>query len=379
MFSYWERETFWKRPDVVILGSGIVGLNAAIHLKTLEPALSVAVVERGFLPYGASTRNAGFACFGSLSELLSDLRTHTHDEVFSLVERRWNGLRKLREMLGDATIDYEPLGGYEIFGTADTPLLHTCLESMHEINEQMRQITGEQDVYLVAHDRVPAFGFRGVSGMILNRLEGQIDTGKMMQSLTDLARDKGIGIFTGVQVEAFAEQNDRIELRTKNGFVLDARFLIVATNGFARDLFPELEVHPARAQVLITHPIKNLPFKGSFHYDEGYYYFRNVGNRILFGGGRNLDFKAEETTEMNLTALVQDKLEALLRTMILPGIPYDVDIRWSGIMGIGRHKSTLLKKLSPRTVCAVRMGGMGVAIGSLVGEDAARLLITECM
>ena len=59
------------------------------------------------------------------------------------------------------------------------------------------------------------------------------------------------------------------------------------------------QVKPARAQVLITKPIENLDIKGTFHLDKGYYYFRNIENRILFGGGRNLDFEGETTTEFN--------------------------------------------------------------------------------
>ncbi|MFZ4545731.1 MAG: FAD-dependent oxidoreductase, partial [Saprospiraceae bacterium] len=70
MLSYWEYESFFKDMDVAILGSGIVGLSAAISLKEKNPMLKVALIERSFLPYGASTRNAGFACFGSISELL---------------------------------------------------------------------------------------------------------------------------------------------------------------------------------------------------------------------------------------------------------------------------------------------------------------------
>ncbi len=65
--SYWEQESFFKGIDVAVIGSGIVGLTAAIHLKTLEPHSRIVVLERGALPTGASTRNAGFACFGSLT------------------------------------------------------------------------------------------------------------------------------------------------------------------------------------------------------------------------------------------------------------------------------------------------------------------------
>jgi hypothetical protein len=47
--------------------------------------------------------------------------------------------------------------------------------------------------------------------------------------------------------------------------------------------------------------------------DRGYYYFRNVGNQILLGGGRNLDFDAETTIELAQTEIIQNKLEQLLK------------------------------------------------------------------
>ena len=126
--------------------------------------------------------------------------------------------------------------------------------------------------------------------------------------------------------------------------------------------------------MVITQPIDQLPIKGTFHLDEGYYYFRNVGNRILLGGGRNLDFKAEETSEFGETPLVQNRLEELLKTIILPETPFQIDRRWSGIMGVGNQKKPIVKPLSNRVFCGVRMGGMGIAIGSSVGKELAALV-----
>jgi gamma-glutamylputrescine oxidase len=158
-----------------------------------------------------------------------------------------------------------------------------------------------------------------------------------------------------------------------NQFAFSTSKLLIATNGFASQLNIS-EVKPARAQVLITKPIKNLHIKGTFHLDKGYYYFRNIDNRILFGGGRNLDFKAEETTELNQTALIQNKLEELLKTTILPNTSFEVDHRWSGIMGVGNQKKAIVKQISNNVYCGVRLGGMGIAIGSLVGEELANLI-----
>ena len=136
----------------------------------------------------------------------------------------------------------------------------------------------------------------------------------------------------------------------------------------------EEKVQPARAQVLITKPIKNLQIKGTFHLDKGYYYFRNIDNRILFGGGRNLDFKTEETSEFGQTSLIQNELENILKTTILPNTPFEIEHRWSGIMGVGDQKKAIVKQLSSHVFCGVRLGGMGVAIGSLVGKELAALI-----
>jgi glycine/D-amino acid oxidase-like deaminating enzyme len=116
---------------------------------------------------------------------------------------------------------------------------------------------------------------------------------------------------------------------------------------------------------------ENLDIKGTFHLDKGYYYFRNIDNRILLGGGRNLDFKSEETTEFGTTELVQNKLADILKKVILPDTSFEIDYSWSGIMGVGKQKKPIVKQLSNNVACGVRLGGMGIAIGTKVGGQLA--------
>ncbi len=127
--------------------------------------------------------------------------------------------------------------------------------------------------------------------------------------------------------------------------------------------------------MLITEPIPNLKCKACFHYDRGYVYFRGIDNRILLGGGRNLALKQETTDEFGTTENIKAALLKLLREVILPGRAVEVAHWWSGIMGVGAEKKPIVKKVGEHIVVAVRMGGMGVAIGSLVGEEGARLLL----
>jgi glycine/D-amino acid oxidase-like deaminating enzyme len=127
--------------------------------------------------------------------------------------------------------------------------------------------------------------------------------------------------------------------------------------------------------VVVTSPIPNLPFRGTFHFDEGYYYFSNVGDRVLFGGGRNLNFEAEETDELNTSDQIINHLSSVLEENILPNHAFTIDHHWAGTMGVGNAKNPIVEQLSENLYCAVRLGGMGVAIGRLVGMELADLMI----
>ena len=64
----------------------------------------------------------------------------------------------------------------------------------------------------------------------------------------------------------------------------------------------------------------------------------------------------------------------MLKTTILPNTPFEIEHRWSGIMGVGNQKKAIVKPLTSNVFCGVRLGGMGVAIGSLVGKELAELV-----
>lgn len=366
--SYWEIKTWLSNVDFAIVGSGIVGLSCALELRRKFPNSKILVLEKGILPQGASTKNAGFACFGSLSEILDDLKTHSENEVLQLIKKRWEGLQLLRKTLGDEIIDYKSYGGYELFQDRDSELFATCSDRMSGVNDMLKPIFGS-DVFRFKNND---FNFGNINQkLIFNQFEGQIDTGKMMEALLKKVAEKNIKILNNVVVEEFSNDNLQVKVKT-NQFEFKTSRLLIATNGFASRLNIQ-NVQPARAQVLITKPIQNLKIYGTFHLKQGYYYFRNIDNRILLGGGRNLDKQGETTTDFGQTNVIQDKLKHLLKTTILPNQEFKIDHKWSGIMGVGSQKKPIVKQLSGNVFCGVRLGGMGVAIGSLLGKELADL------
>lgn len=365
--SYWEQKEWFSNVDYTIVGSGIVGLSCAIELKNTHPQAKILVLEKGMLPQGASSKNAGFACFGSLSELIDDLKTHSEQEVFNLVQKRWEGLQLLRSNLGDKVIDFQQNKGFELYKSAS--FFEECNSQKEKINKLISPIF-KQDVF---SESINMFGFDKVEpNYTVNQFEGQIDTGKMISELLLKAQKAGIKILNNITVKYFEEDHHFVTIQTDQ-ITFKSNKLFIATNGFAKQLLKE-EVQPARAQVIITKPIKNLHIKGTFHLDKGYYYFRNINNRILFGGGRNLDFKTEETTDFGQTDIIQNSLKSILKETILPNTDFEIEHSWSGIMGVGNQKKTIVKPISNNVFCGVRLGGMGVAIGSLVGKDLAGLI-----
>ena len=373
MFSFWEQQSF-TNYHYAIIGGGLVGISTALSIKELHPASEVAVFERGIIPYGASTRNAGFACFGSLSELLCDIDAIGLEKTRQLVMDRWSGLQLLRKRVGDTNLEYQNHGGYELLFEKDLWLL----DKLDYVNELLTPIF-DKPVFTVNNQLIRRFGLNNtrVVSLIQNPFEGQLHAGAMMKSLIALARERGINCLTGARVKSLHQEGDSVSLTAcaENADIkFKCRRAAVCTNAFANSLLPDLEIKPGRGTVLITQPVKKLKFKGVFHYHQGYYYFRNLGSRVIFGGGRNLDFKGEETFDFGFNERIVEHLKNELGDLILPHQPFEIDQQWSGIMAFGQDKRPLVGLQSPAIGYAVRLGGMGVALGSMVGHQLAKLI-----
>lgn len=387
MLSYWEKQSL-LHYDCIILGSGIVGLSTAISLKEKDPRKRILVLERGLLPTGASTKNAGFACIGSLTEVLDDLQFMPAKEVVALVQLRRKGLKLLRSRVGDDRMQYRENGSYELISEAEVP----ALQRLEEVNALLSDIL-PGPAFSMADERLEGFGFNKehVKSLVKNNFEGELHTGMMMRTLIDLAIERGIEIKTGCNVTRMDETGKLVEVQAESipfrmgenteahveAITFTASQLAICTNAFAQSLLPGIDVTPGRGQVLITSPVKGLPFKGIFHFDKGYYYFRELNGRVLFGGGRNMDLAGETTTSIALQDRIQQDLEEKLRTLILPHHTFTIDDRWAGIMAFGRTKQPIVQPHSDRIFLAVRMGGMGVAIGSEVGRQLAGMMLQK--
>lgn len=369
--SIWENNSFINY-DFIIIGSGILGLSTACEIKEKEPARSILILEKGLFPTGASTKNAGFACFGSLTEVLSDFNRIGEDATIELVSRRYEGIGFLRKRLGDEKIGLLNYGGYELL--IDEKHI-SSINKIELVNNKLKNIF-KRAAFEIKNEKIKEFGFNKdkVRSLIYSRSESQIDTGLMMSSLIEYASSIGIKIINGCDVEMINEKENYVKVISNNYSGKDrlhfnARSVIVCTNAFTGRFFPDMKIKPGRGQVLITKPVEGLKFKGVFHFDEGYYYFRNFKDRIIFGGGRNKDFEKEETSEFDSNDLIINDLKDKLDNIILPDQKYEIDYTWSGIMGFNDLKKPEIRNISDRIIYAMSCNGMGIALSPFIAKE----------
>ncbi|MEO5593379.1 MAG: FAD-dependent oxidoreductase [Chitinophagaceae bacterium] len=374
--SLWEKETFYAHKDIIIIGSGLVGLWSAYYMKKAAPQLKILVVERGIIPTGASTRNAGFACIGSATELLADARKTGEQGMLEIVAMRYEGLSRIKKVFSNKEIEYERHGGYELVTDRQYTRLKQLKNDLGWLNIILRKAIKDEKIFRIADKKIKDFGFKQTSHLIESRAEAQLHSGKLLQALLRKVQGMGVEMMTQTEVKGFEKVNGKITVQTNLPVTLSADQLLICTNAFASQLLPKIDVIPVRGQVLVTSPIKKLPFKGAFHFDEGFYYFRNLSNnRVLLGGARNKALQAENSGDLVITDLIQQELERFLKEVVLPKQKYTIEHRWSGIMGMGEGKFPIIKRIEKNIYCAVRMSGMGVALSPVVGDIVARQML----
>lgn len=366
--SIWEQESFFAKRDVIIVGGGLAGLWCAYELLSKNPSLQLLIVDKGMIPAGASTRNAGFACFGSPTELLHDAQTIGEDRMLQLAEMRYKGIQKMRRVLGDAAIDYDDCGGYECLRN-DMNNVEEIESKLSWLNHHLKEITSFKGTFSLTNGKLMQYGFQGFDALIENKLEGGIHSGKLVMVLQQKIQMLGGKIMQGITVERWEENDKEVSVYINDNISIKASGLFICTNALSQSLLPQLNLTPARGQVLVTTPVEGLAMRGTFHFNEGFYYFRNIGNRVLLGGARNKSFEEEKTVTFETTSAIQETLEQFLQRHILPTQSYKIEYQWSGIMGFTEDKQPLVKPVSARVSAIVICNGMGVALAPVIAEQ----------
>ena len=388
--GYWESETLLKPVDLTIIGAGIVGMSTALHVRRARPDWTLRIVERSPLSAGGTTRNAGFACFGGAGEWLDDLESLGPEGLKALVRQRAEGLRALIELLGAEAIGLQWTGGHELFGEEDVDqrAAHRARAALQELNLIVQPVLSSTlgtlrpdlspstPALIEDADRASALG---AAVAISLPWEGMIHTGRMVEAFHRRLDEAGIQRLHGLTLQSLSERKEGWSLETNHGLLNSTR-VALCTNGLAKDMLPELDVAPVPNRVLVCRPATPSLKEGTYHLDRGYLYMRTLPDGlVLFGGGRHWGHALPLPPMQDLEAeqAWDQQLEAEARRWLGP--IEAVTHRWTGWLGVGSARSPLLAQPRPGLHHAVRLGGMGVAIGCGLGAQLADKLLTGAL
>lgn len=351
--------------DVAVVGSGFTGLNAA--LAVAKAGLSVAVLEKERIGWGASTRNGGIFSPGLFLSL--DVLESRYGKEMAKAFWHWSleSYDYIENVINDENIncDFDQSG--EIL-LAYKPSHFKNLVKYQKYSAEVIQLFEPAELE-------QEIGSKSYFGGLLEEKGGALDPAKYVFGLARAATRYGGQLFENTEVKQIKRGNGRFVLSTPKGEV-KAREVLLATNGYTTNVVRKARygIFPGACYSIVTEPLppemqKEISPNGRVFYDSKYYlnYFRVIADgRVLIGGrntmvpGHSLDVSASELQERLIEIFPQLK---------------NVEIThcWTGNLGLTFDRM-------PHVGCldgihyAYGFMGHGVTVGSYLGYEVGQII-----
>lgn len=318
--SIWQRKGGRDTEcDVVVVGAGICGLSAAMHLQ--RRGLDVEVVERHTVGSGASGRNAGYLMRGAHDNYAAAVKAYGRDQAKALWLLTERNLRELRAQ------GVETLPGYSARPSCLLALTREELEQLKESRELLAQDGFTVDWLDSGDDSAWASG--NALGALVNPDDAVCDSMEVLRLLASKLKRTPRGQQEVIGLEGVPGS---VRVETSGG-VIRAQHALVCTNAYLPLALPELEgaIAPKRAQMLAARTSARLDMANYANHGSEYFRAYSPGV-ILLGGCRTYHAEEEVGYEDRTTPAVQDHLEQFARGT-LGILDIEVVARWAGTMG----------------------------------------------
>lgn len=364
-----------RTVDVAIIGGGFTGISAAYHLA--RAGVHVAVVEAETPGWGASGRNGGFCCLGGakLSQTAMQRRfgdaateTYLHSEVAAV--------ELAKQLIDRHNIDVDA------HSQGETQMAHSpgAMEALRRAADAAA--AANVPVTLTEPQDLAAVGLNGdFFGALTTPVGFGLNPQKYLFGLAAAAAEAGAELFQNSPVTDLRPHMGQFTLRLPGG-VLQAKQVILATNGYSSDDIPawlRARYLPSQSSVLVTRPLQDqeLAAQGwtsdQMAYDTRHllHYFRLMPDRrFLFGmrGGLRASAKAE--------AQIRRQLLRHFHKLFPAWKEVEVTHRWSGLVSLGAGLVPFIGPVPdhPGLFAGLNYHGNGVAMGTYAGRILADLV-----
>lgn len=369
--------------DIIIVGSGIMGLSTGISLLEKSPNLKIIILERGVLPTGATTKNAGFGIPLAYREFVDNVKGKGVKKSIENARCHHQGMQKLLARIENDPEIIQKVGCFDGLLESEIPLL----KELDSVNQAMFEIFGKKNYFELQNDKFETYGFNPdlIKALVYQPDVYNIHSGKLTFKLVSIFQKLGGRIITGANVVEFQEISGKSFVKSTvqsnhpnlSSISYYSKKLVLCTNAFQKYFNHKYTVDSWRGQILITKPIKNFKPMPSLIMNLTHYYLRVVDDRIILGGGMIADFDNEITFEMKTSETIKKHLEWKLR-QIFPGLEFEVDYFWAGLLGVeDDYKLTIIDNISPNVFTVFGCNGAGMSLGSYVGEKATEIILAK--
>lgn len=354
--------------DVCIVGSGITGCSAALHLA--ERGYSVAVLEAERVGWGASGRSGGQKIFGFGCEMGSLRRMVGRDDARRLWDMSAEAVDLLDTLVATHSIECDLVNGH--LHAAIKPRQARALERWRE--ELIREY-GYDGIEILAGDELRAVvnTERYISGLFDPR-SGHIHPLNYTLGLANAAHKAGAKFFESTRATRI-EHGAAPVVHTPKGRVR-ARHLLLCANAYLNGLELKLwrRIMPVGTYILATEPLDKdrarelLPTNAAvadinFVLD----YFRLSADRRMLYGGR-----------VSYSTLEPLSIKQSIRARMVKVFPQlkdaRVDYAWGGYVAITQNRAPHFGRIGRDIYFAQGFSGHGIALCGLAGKLMAEAI-----
>ena len=384
----WDEDASFAAPqtnspeagyDVVIVGGGLTGLWSALYLAEADSRLSIAVIDKEHVGFGASGRNGGW-CSAILPMSLESIE---RDHGFQQAVRMQEAMNETVALVGSETRRLGIDCDFEQGGTV------TLARSGPQVDRARQRVAsarrfgfGSESVRLLDTDETSALTrARGVRGGVFESHCAAVHPGRLVRGLRHAVERAGVSVIERTEVVAI--EPHRVHLREAS---IEARWIIRATEGFTSTIRGlRREVLPIHSLMIATEPLgetelAEVGFDSRATFTDGrnmiIYGQRTADSRIAFGGrGAPYHFASSVSQNHSTSSSVAEMLRSSLVDLFPALAGTRVTHHWGGPLGARRNWTSGVSA-DPTTGLAIAGGyvGDGVATTNLAGRTLAALI-----
>jgi gamma-glutamylputrescine oxidase len=351
--------------DAAIIGGGITGVSAALHLA--ERGYRVALLEAEHIGWGASGRNGGQALpgfgagQGKIKALVGPARA----------KRLWDMSMEAVDLL-HAQIHRHAIPADPVIGYLHAAIKPRQVRELAEMQAEMAELGAPVGRILQGEElraRLPSPRYRAV---LEDRVSGHIHPYNYTLGLARAAQLAGASLYTQTPVSRVTP-GKTVTIETARGTVR-ASFLLTAGGAYLGDLMRPLAgyIMPVGTYIIATEPredVKALIPGNEAVCDLNFvldYFRRSADDRLLFGG------------RVSYSTLPPPSLKASMLARALRVFPQlagaRVEYLWGGHVDITQNRAPHFGRLTENILFAQGFSGHGVALTGLAGKLAAEAI-----